>query len=130
MDKALFMKTVLEAFDKMNERELDGLMTSVKTEVREKPRSNYTAKALDFLYNRDYDKIHEEFFSSIVHAELNRYRFYQYQWDRTEGLYVREVIASVCDLLDKGMTLREITNQLELHFDTVCRIRAFFEEEH
>ena len=128
MDKALFMETMMDMFDKMSKSDMDYFKTKIKITETQKPE--YTTKALDFLYNTEYGSSHEELFSAIVHAELGKYRFYQYQWERQEGLYVRETIANVCDLLDKGMTLRDIAKELNLHFDTVCRIRAFFEEKH
>ena len=130
MTKSDFMDILLSSISKMNDREFNTWSSSLKiTETNEKPKINYTSKALDFLYNQYYSEEHDELFSFIVRSELGKYRFYDYQYSRKEGLYVRETITNVCDLLDKGMTLREITSELKLQFDTVCRIRAFFEEE-
>ena len=65
---------------------------------------------------------------SPVKAELNEWKFYEFQWKRGQGQYVREVIASVCDYLDKGMTLNDIKKATGLNFDTICCIRAFFDK--
>ena len=134
MDFDTFARKMSDLLDEMRDSDYEDKWKIIRVvddddEDEEESKTGYTSRALDFLYNQEYDREHENLFSEIVRIEKGEYKFYRYQWKDERGMYIRETIASVCDMLDKGVPLRKIAEKLNLHFDTVCRIRIFFEED-
>jgi len=131
MNQSSLAKLISELYEQLNDSDAgEWTITKVDKEtLPPEPKTKYTARALDFLYNQDYDQEHQNLYTEIVRIEKGEYRFYRWQWKGEEGLYIRETITGVCDLLDKGMPMRDIARKMDLHFDTVCRIRIFFEED-
>ena len=116
-----FLK-LLENTEMFSDKSVD-----ITVDEKKEPKGKYLDRALNFLYERKFDDDTEDFYTAILKSEELAYRWFRF--NTYENRKAREIVIDICDMLDHGMRLREISEVLHVNYDTVCIVRNFFKDK-
>jgi len=122
---------MMDMMDKIKSNFADGKWTAGTIEIEtdsdtEQCKGILTKKALDILYKKDCSDEVRDLYTIVQRSENLSYFYYSFKTDINKN--TRRIIIDICDMLDHGKMIREIAEELHVEYDTVCIVRAFFED--
>lgn len=122
---------MMDMMDKIKSSLVDSKWTSGTIEIEtdsdtEQCKGIFTKKALDILYKKDCIDEARNLYTMVQRSEGISYLYYGFKTE--ENKKTRRIIIDICDMLDHGKMIREIAEELHVEYDTVCIVRAFFED--